>query len=105
MCATVCPSGALFYGPREYVEKYRREQPVNEFQFGRQKVRTKVNIMTVPGVRALSFDVADFLPFEALDEDPLSLARGGAPDVAHAAVWNEIQSEKTEVLVNVNLEP
>src|SRR6185369_10001995 len=53
MCATVCPSGALYYGPREYVEKFRREKPVNEFQFGLQTVRTKVNMMTSPGVKAL----------------------------------------------------
>ena len=89
MCATVCPSGALYYGPRDYVEKFRREQPVNEFQFGNQTVRTKVNMMTAPGVKALPFDVADFLPFEALDEDPLALARAGAPDAASAAVWDE----------------
>src|ERR1051325_4202579 len=58
MCATVCPSGALYYGPRDYVEKYRREKPVNEFQFGRQTVKTKVNMMTAPNVKALPFDVA-----------------------------------------------
>jgi Fe-S-cluster-containing dehydrogenase component len=91
MCATVCPSGALFYGPREYVEKYRREKPVNQFQFGRQTVRTKVNIMTAPDIKALPFDVADFLPWEAHDEDPLSLARAGAPDAAEAAVWDQQQ--------------
>ncbi len=46
MCATVCPSGALFYGPRAEVERLRpRSRPVNEFQFGRQAIRTKVNMM------------------------------------------------------------
>jgi Fe-S-cluster-containing dehydrogenase component len=46
MCATVCPSGALFYGTREEVERQRkRSRPVNEFQFGRQTIRTKVNMM------------------------------------------------------------
>ena len=89
MCATVCPSGALYYGPREYVEKFRRETPVNEFRFGRQTVRTKVNMMTAPRAKALSFDVADFLPWEGPNADPLSLARAGAPDVASAAVWEE----------------
>src|SRR5205807_9297506 len=64
MCATVCPSGALYYGPREYIEKSRREQPVNEFQFGRQTVRTKVNMMTSPELKALPFEVLDFLPWE-----------------------------------------
>jgi Fe-S-cluster-containing dehydrogenase component len=46
MCATVCPSGALFYGPRAEVERLRkRSRPINQFQFGGQKVRTKVNLM------------------------------------------------------------
>ena len=89
MCATVCPSGALFYGTREYVAEFRRETPVNEFRFGRETVRTKVNMMTAPHAKALPFDVADFLPWEALDLDPLALARAGAPDVAGASVWDE----------------
>jgi Fe-S-cluster-containing dehydrogenase component len=46
MCATVCPSGALFYGGREEVERLRpRSRPVNQFRFGRQTVRTRVNLM------------------------------------------------------------
>jgi Fe-S-cluster-containing dehydrogenase component len=94
MCATVCPSGALFYGPREYVEKYRREQPLNEFQFGRQTVRTKVNLMAAPGVKSLPFDVADFLPWEAPGEDAQSTARTGAPDVADASVWDASPVER-----------
>ncbi len=94
MCATVCPSGALYYGPREYVEKFRREKPVNEFQFGAQTVRTKVNMMTAPEVKALPFDVADFLPWEGPHADPLSLARAGAPDVAATAVWQNIEFRK-----------
>jgi len=101
MCATVCPSGALYYGPREYVEKFRREKPVNEFQFGFQTVRTKVNMMTAPEIRALAFDVADFLPWEALDQDPLRLARAGAPDVAGAAVWEDLDFAATEEPANV----
>src|SRR5215831_9161518 len=47
MCATVCPSGALFFGAREQVERLRpRSQPVNRFQFGGQRITTKVNMMT-----------------------------------------------------------
>ncbi len=46
MCATVCPSGALFYGSREEVEQLRkRSRPINQFQFARQTVRTKVSLM------------------------------------------------------------
>lgn len=48
MCATVCPSQALFYGPREEVDRLRkRSRVLNEFQFGEQAIRTKVN-MVVP---------------------------------------------------------
>src|SRR5262249_44771544 len=47
MCATVCPSGALFFGTRQQVEQQRlRSTPINQFQFGRQMVTTKVNMMT-----------------------------------------------------------
>ena len=94
MCATVCPSGALFFGPREYVEKYRREKPLNEFRFGQQTVRTKVNIMTAPEVRELAFDIADFLPAEMPDGDLLASPRSGAPDAADAAVWDNISFQR-----------
>ena len=46
MCATVCPSGALYYGPRMELDALRpRSTPVNQFQFGRQTVTTKVHMM------------------------------------------------------------
>jgi Fe-S-cluster-containing dehydrogenase component len=46
MCATVCPSGALVFGPREEVLRSRpRSKPVQEFRFGGQVLRTKVNVM------------------------------------------------------------
>jgi Fe-S-cluster-containing dehydrogenase component len=45
MCATVCPSGALFYGTRDEVEDQRQAQPRNLFQFGAEIVRTKINYM------------------------------------------------------------
>jgi Fe-S-cluster-containing dehydrogenase component len=60
MCATVCPSGALYYGPREEIEKRRREQPLNAFVFGRQVVTTKVALMVGAAATALEFDVAAF---------------------------------------------
>ena len=95
MCATVCPSGALYFGPRGYVEKFRREKPLNEFQFGRQRVKTKVNMMSAPQTQVLAFDVADFLPGETLGEDPLSLARAGALDIADVSRWEENHFEKS----------
>lgn len=46
MCAAVCPSGALYYGSRTEVEALRkRSRPLNQFQFGRQTIRTKANMM------------------------------------------------------------
>ncbi len=45
MCATVCPSGALFYGTRAEVEDRRQAQPRNVFQFGDEVVRTKISYM------------------------------------------------------------
>ncbi len=45
MCATVCPSGALFYGTREEVEDRRRARPLNEFDFGDELVRTRNHLM------------------------------------------------------------
>jgi Fe-S-cluster-containing dehydrogenase component len=89
MCATVCPSGALFFGTREQVETNRREKPVNEFQFGRQQVKTKVNMMTAPENAGLSVDVADFVAWESPTIDPASLVRTGAPNAAAAAVWDQ----------------
>jgi Fe-S-cluster-containing dehydrogenase component len=46
MCASVCPSGALFFGTRRQIEQLRpRSTPVNQFQFGGQTVATKVHMM------------------------------------------------------------
>ena len=101
MCATVCPSGALFFGSRQYVEKYRREKPVNEFQFGRQTVRTKVNVMTAPGNDVLHFDIADFLPRETPGEGTGPSARAGAPDAAETAVWEDISLRCEEETASV----
>src|SRR3989441_9650194 len=46
MCATVCPSQALFFGGAEEIGRLRPERPINEFHFGHQIVRTKVRLMS-----------------------------------------------------------
>ena len=57
MCASVCPSQALFFGTREEIEKLRpRSAPINRFQFGSQTVTTKVNMM-VPKESINTLDV------------------------------------------------
>lgn len=57
MCATVCPSGALFYGTRERMAALRpNSDPVNVFRFGNQTVKTKVNVMMPAGSKLLVVD-------------------------------------------------
>ena len=46
MCATVCPSQALYYGTREELLALRPlSMPTNELRFGAQTIRTRVNVM------------------------------------------------------------
>lgn len=46
MCATVCPSQALAFGPKEEIMKMRENStPVNQFRFGNQLIKTKVFMM------------------------------------------------------------
>ena len=67
MCASVCPSGALYFGTREEIERLRpRSEPVNTFRFGNQTITTKVNMMVPRAAGATHVDVAS-----ALDEGPL----------------------------------
>ena len=57
MCATVCPSGALWYGTREQMAALRPGSvPVNTFQFGQQTVKTRVNVMMPKGSTVLVVD-------------------------------------------------
>jgi Fe-S-cluster-containing dehydrogenase component len=60
MCATVCPSQALAYVPREKIEHERRDSPFNVFRFGDQEVRTKVFMMAPPAAGEIVVDVADY---------------------------------------------
>jgi Fe-S-cluster-containing dehydrogenase component len=46
MCASVCPSEALWYGSREDFESSRRGALVHDWQFGNQSVRTKTAVVT-----------------------------------------------------------
>ncbi|MBM4247604.1 MAG: 4Fe-4S dicluster domain-containing protein [Deltaproteobacteria bacterium] len=52
MCATVCPSGALFYGTREEVQDRRLARPLDVFAFGDRVVSTRNAVMApVPVAR------------------------------------------------------
>jgi Fe-S-cluster-containing dehydrogenase component len=53
MCATVCPSGALFFGTPEELAEQRSGQPINTFQFGARTITTKVHLMMPKGTERL----------------------------------------------------
>jgi len=78
MCATVCPSQALFFGTREEVERLRpRSTPINSFQFGHQTITTRVNMM-VPKNRPVSkIDVTS-----AFDQEPIGITIPNDPLLA-----------------------
>ena len=66
MCASVCPSGAIFFGTRRDIEEQRpRSAAINRFQFGRQTITTKVNMMAPRSAAKVQYlDVMD-----AINED------------------------------------
>jgi Fe-S-cluster-containing dehydrogenase component len=73
MCATVCPSQALFFGTREEIEQLRPlSAPINRFQFGAQTVSTRVFMMIPRGLGSQQpyVDVA-----AAMDEEPRGRSR------------------------------
>ena len=76
MCASVCPSQALFFGTRNEIEKLRpRSRPLNSFQFGNQTITTKVNMMVPEDSPVAQIDVTGAIheptaPQDAAD-DPL----------------------------------
>ena len=71
MCASVCPSGALFFGTTAEIAALRpQSKPINQFLFGRQEITTKVFIM-VPRNGSLQLDVTAQLDRPALPPDRL----------------------------------
>ena len=71
MCATVCPSQALAYLPPETIARERREKPTNVFYFGKQRITTKVYMMTPPDHDSVPVDVVDYM-WEGGHEAPAS---------------------------------
>jgi Fe-S-cluster-containing dehydrogenase component len=89
MCATVCPSQALFFGTREQILALRPQSiPTNRFQFGAQTITTRVNVM-VPR-RPAPPPLVDVT--SALDETPrprslrLPIAQAALPEDPFAEV-------------------
>ena len=66
MCATVCPSQALFYGTRAEITAQRpRSTPTNKFRFGDQVIATRVNVMVPKTATPAHVDVT-----AAMEERP-----------------------------------
>lgn len=87
MCATVCPSQALFFGTREEIERLRpRSRPMNEFRFGLQTIRTKVRMMVPRDVPVRHIDVADAM-FDSADRPD------GEPDPLASSLSESLLSE------------
>jgi Fe-S-cluster-containing dehydrogenase component len=80
MCATVCPSGALFFGTFDQIEQARlRSEPINRFQFGRQEITTKVHMM-VPRDRGVEHvDVTSALDVQPADPGDALAGNGFVP--------------------------
>ncbi len=75
MCASVCPTGAIFYGTyEEFVQAGRTRQgaqPVNVFYFGRQRLRTRNYIVMNQANNALDLlDVAQQASLGRIPAEP-----------------------------------
>jgi Fe-S-cluster-containing dehydrogenase component len=58
MCASVCPSQALWYGTREELAELRpNSQPVASFRFGAQVVTTRVQMLVPKSFAAATLEV------------------------------------------------
>ena len=70
MCASVCPSQALFFGTRAEIERLRpRSQSVNRFQFGAQSITTRVNMMIPRDAPGTHLDVTSAMHQPAIGQD------------------------------------
>lgn len=70
MCATVCPSEAIFFGPKSEIESRRRNKANNKFRFGRQEITTKVYMMMDTSDQTIEMDITDFISFRHEDHQP-----------------------------------
>jgi Fe-S-cluster-containing dehydrogenase component len=71
MCASVCPSQALFFGTRDEIERLRpRSMPINTFRFGGQIITTRVNMMVPKALPIERVDVTAAMhkPTERVEE-------------------------------------
>ncbi len=72
MCASVCPSEALWYGTPEQFAERRPGQLINDFEFGTQRVRT--NVATVVADRNDGpIDLTTMTVRERWQDDPFAI--------------------------------
>jgi Fe-S-cluster-containing dehydrogenase component len=73
MCASVCPSQALAFGTRaEMLELRPHAKPVNDFKFGAQNIRTKVNVMVPRSAQREVIDVTSAMYEPSIGQDPFT---------------------------------
>lgn len=70
MCATVCPSEAIFFGPKSEIEARRKNKANNKFRFGQQEITTKVYIMMDASDETVEMDIMDFISSKIEDSQP-----------------------------------
>jgi Fe-S-cluster-containing dehydrogenase component len=79
MCATVCPSEALYFGTLEAWKERRKGVPTNQFKFGNQEVRTKVYMVMPEPVERIDVKLSDILVRprrQPRDQEPVKEAAG-----------------------------
>ncbi|HUS20182.1 MAG TPA: 4Fe-4S dicluster domain-containing protein [Terriglobales bacterium] len=67
MCATVCPSGALAFTTRGHIEATRNGRAINEWRFGGEVVRTKVNVLVPANVERIDVRLDSLAPTDQYD--------------------------------------
>ncbi len=70
MCATVCPSEAIFFGTKTEIEARRKNKANNQFMFGHQKITTKVYVMMEQSEGPVDMDIVDFISMPILESQP-----------------------------------
>ena len=84
MCASVCPSQALFFGTAAEIERLRpSSRPIRTFRFGEQTITTRVHLMVPRRSGAVALDVLGAFAAAPLgsgatnQDDPLLSAMDG----------------------------
>lgn len=62
MCATVCPTGALFYGTEQEIRSLRpNSRPIRRWRFGKQAIETRVHLMVPPDIDEMVLEASDLM--------------------------------------------